>query len=124
MTDSDDVIAQKLRKAKSDADVLPSEMNGLEGRAEARNLVNIYAATAEIEPQAVLDQYGGQGFGAFKPALTELLVETLKPIRDRFVELKADSAAIDAMLVKGAAKATLMGKPTLDAAYEALGLSR
>ena len=124
MTDSDDVIAQKLRKARSDGDVLPSQMDGLEGRAEARNLVNIYAATAEIEPQAVLDQYAGQGFGAFKPALTELLVETLKPIRDRFVELKADSAAIDAILVKGAAKATMMGKPTLDAAYEALGLSR
>ena len=49
---------------------------GSEGRAEARNLVNIYAATAEIEPQAVLDQYAGQGFGAFKPALTELRVET------------------------------------------------
>jgi tryptophanyl-tRNA synthetase len=124
MTDEDDVIAQKIRKAKSDADALPSELAGLEGRAEARNLVNIYAATADIEPQAVLDQFSGQGFGAFKPALAELLVEKLRPIRERFVALKSDSAATDALLVKGAEKAAALAKPTLDAAYAALGLLR
>ncbi|MBP7952108.1 MAG: tryptophan--tRNA ligase [Sphingorhabdus sp.] len=124
MTDEDDVIAQKIRKAKSDADALPSELAGLEGRAEARNLVNIYAATADIEPQAVLNQFSGQGFGAFKPALAELLVEKLRPIRERFVALKSDSAATDALLVKGAEKASALAKPTLDAAYGALGLLR
>ncbi len=124
MTDADDVIVQKIRKAKSDADALPSELAGLGGRAEAHNLVNIYAAAADIEPQAVLDQFAGQGFGAFKPALAELLVERLRPIRDRFIALKQDSAAIDQLLRSGAEKAADMAKPTLDAAYRALGLLR
>ena len=124
MTDADDVIVQKIRKAKSDADALPSELAGLGGRAEAHNLVNIYAAAADIEPQAVLDQFAGQGFGAFKPALAELLVERLRPIRDRFIALKQDSAAIDQLLRSGAEKAANMAKPTLDAAYRALGLLR
>jgi tryptophanyl-tRNA synthetase len=124
MADDDDMISQKIRKAKSDADALPSEAAGLAGRAEAANLVNIYAAAAEISVQDVLSQYAGQGFGAFKPALAELLVETLRPIRGRFVALKSDDAAIDAILIKGAEKASALAKPTVDAAYAALGLLR
>src|SRR4051812_9379375 len=69
LIDSDDVIASKLRKAKSDADVLPETIAGLEGRAEALNLVTIYAALAGVEPAAVLAEHAGKGFGAFKPAL-------------------------------------------------------
>ena len=124
MTDDDDTIAQKIRKAKSDAEPLPDALESLEGRAEARNLVNIYAATADISPQTVLDRYAGQGFGQFKPALADLLVETLRPIRDRFVALKSDSAAIDTVLAKGADRAEALGRPTVDAAYSALGLLR
>jgi tryptophanyl-tRNA synthetase len=124
MADDDDVIVQKIRKAKSDADALPSETDGLLDRPEARNLVDIYAATADISPQAVLDQFAGQGFGAFKPALAELLVETLRPIRERFLSLKADDAAIDAILIKGAEKASALAKPTVEAAYAAMGLLR
>jgi tryptophanyl-tRNA synthetase len=124
MADDDDTIAAKVRKAKSDADVLPSELDGLEGRTEARNLVNIYAATADITPQAVLDLYAGQGFGAFKPALADLLTETLRPIRERFVALKSDDSAIDAILLKGANKASALARPTVDAAYNAMGLLR
>jgi tryptophanyl-tRNA synthetase len=124
MADDDDVIVQKIRKAKSDADALPSETAGLLERPEARNLVDIYAATADISPQAVLDQFAGQGFGAFKPALAELLVETLRPIRERFLSLKADDAAIDGILIKGAEKASALSKPTVEAAYAAMGLLR
>lgn len=124
MTDDDDTIVQKIRKAKTDAEPLPDNLNALEGRPEARNLINIYAATSDVMPQAVLDQYVGQGFGAFKPALTDLLVETLHPIRDRFVALKSDSSAIDLLLAKGAARAGELSRPTVEAAYSALGLLR
>jgi tryptophanyl-tRNA synthetase len=124
LADDTDTIAQKIRKAKTDAEPLPSEAAGLEGRPEAKNLVVIYAALADSTPDAVLAQYAGQGFGAFKPALAELLVETLRPIRDRFVALKDDDAAIDTLLQKGAGKASALGQPTLDAAYTALGLLR
>ncbi len=124
MADDDDSIAQKIRKARTDPEVLPDTFEALEGRAEAANLVNIYAATADIDVQAVLDQFAGQGFGTFKPALAELLVETLRPIREEFLRLKEDSAALDSILAAGAAKAEALGRPTVDAAYDALGLLR
>jgi tryptophanyl-tRNA synthetase len=124
LSDDADTISQKVRKAKTDAEPLPSEMAGLESRAEAQNLVGIYAALSNCSADAVLAQFAGQGFGAFKPALAELLVETLRPIRERFVALKDDAAAIDAVLQKGAERAAALGKPTLDKAYAALGLLR
>jgi len=124
LTDDADTMMQKVKKAKTDPEVLPSEAAGLESRPEARNLVGIYAALADTSVDAVLRDYAGQGFGAFKPALGALLIETLGPINARFVALKDDTAALDAILEKGAEKARILAKPTLDAAYAALGLCR
>ena len=124
LTDDADAIMTKVKKAKSDADVLPGEVAGLAGRAEATNLVGIYAAMAGIKQEAVLAQFAGKGFGAFKPALGELLVEKLAPINARFNELRHDTAALDAILRQGAARARAAATPTLDAAYAALGLLR
>jgi len=73
---------------------------------------------------AVCAQFAGQGFGAFKPALADLLVSSLKPIRERYVALKDDHAALDAILVAGAEKASAAAEPTLSAAYDAMGLMR
>ncbi len=124
LTDAPEVMAQKIKKAKTDPEPLPSEEAGLAERAEARNLVGIYAALSGQSAAQVLGQYGGQGFGSFKPALAELLVDTLGPIRDRFVALIEDREALDAILARGAAKARERGTPTLDATYAALGLVR
>ncbi len=124
LSDDADTMAQKIRKAKTDPEPLPSEEAGLADRPEARNLVGIYAALAGEPVSAVLAQHGGQGFGAFKPALADLLVASLGPIRDRFVALKEDREALDAILARGAAKARERGVPTLDAAYRVLGLVR
>ena len=124
LTDDADTMMQKVKKAKTDPEPLPSEAAGLEGRPEARNLVGIYATLADSGTDAVLQQFGGQGFGAFKPALGELLVERLAPINARFVALKDDQAALDAILDKGADKARALAKPTLDTTYKVLGLCR
>jgi tryptophanyl-tRNA synthetase len=124
LVDDADTIMAKIRKAKTDAEPLPSEVTGLEARAEARNLVSIYAAMADESVDDVLARFAGQGFGAFKPALGELLVESLRPIATRLTELKADPAAIDAALEDGAARAAALARPTIDAAYAALGLCR
>ena len=124
LSDDADTMAQKIKKAKTDPEALPSEEAGLAERPEAKNLVGIYTALSGEPVAAVLAQYGGQGFGAFKPALADLLVASLGPIRDRFVELKDDREALDAILARGAAKARERGAPTLDAAYKALGLVR
>lgn len=124
LTDDADTIMQKVRKAKTDPEPLPSEKEGLAGRPEAENLVGIYAALEGSSVQAVLQQFGGQGFGAFKPALGELMVSRLAPIAERFNELRQDIPAIDAALRKGAEKASALAQPTLDKAYRALGLLR
>ena len=124
LTDDADTIMQKVKKAKTDPEPLPSENLGLAGRAEAANLVGIYAAMAGMSVEDVLRDFGGEGFGRFKPALGELLVERLAPINARFVELRQDTAALDAILREGAAKARALAVPTLEAAYAALGLVR
>lgn len=121
LSDDADTISQKVRKAKTDPEPLPSEVAGLAERAEARNLVAIMAALQDRSADAVLGDFGGSQFGPFKAALAELLVETLAPIRERYVALKG-SPDVDAVLLAGAARATAIARPTLNAAYDALGL--
>ncbi len=122
--DDDDAIAQKIRKAKTDPEPLPELVEGLAGRAEALNLVTIRAALTDVAPQAVLDQCAGQGFGQFKPALADLLIATLAPIRARLQDFEADPGALEAILSAGAGKAIERAAPTLEGAYRALGLPR
>ena len=124
LTDDADAIMQKVKKARTDPEPLPSEKAGLEGRAEATNLVGIYATIAGTSVDDVLRDFAGQGFGTFKPALGDLLVETIAPLTSRFVELKQDREALDAILAKGALKARDIAGPTLSKAYKALGLVR
>ena len=124
LSDDADTIAKKVKKAKSDAEPLPSEIEGLGDRAEALNLVTIFSAMSGRTPAEVLREYGGQGFGTFKPALADLLVSELAPITARFRALSSDRAALEAILAKGAQTATAIAQPTLDSAYDALGLVR
>jgi tryptophanyl-tRNA synthetase len=122
LSDSDDEIAQKFRKAKTDAEPLPDTVEGLEERPEARNLVTIYAALADITSGEVLAQYGGQGFGQFKPALADLAVAKLGPIRDRLVRLLDDRAEVVRVLEHGAERARAIAGPVLREAQDAMGL--
>jgi tryptophanyl-tRNA synthetase len=124
LTDDDDAIMTKVKKAKTDPEPLPETAEGLAGRPEATNLIGIYATLSGTTPDALCADFAGKGFGAFKPALGELLVETLRPIRERFLELRTDDAMLDAILDKGAAKAAAAAEPTLRAAYDAMGLMR
>jgi tryptophanyl-tRNA synthetase len=124
LNDDSDAIAQKIRKARTDAEPLPDSLEALAGRPEALNLVTIYAALTDRTPQSVVAEYAGQGFGAFKPALADLLVETIAPIRARLKDFEADPGALDAILVAGSEKAAAMAAPTLEGAYRALGLPR
>ena len=124
LTDDADTIMKKVKKAKTDPEPLPGDAEGLEGRPEALNLVSIYAALAGTSVETVLGDFGGAGFGTFKPALGEVMVETLAPISARFTALLEDREAIEAILARGAARARERGLPTLDATYQALGLLR
>jgi len=122
LRDSDDEMAQKFRKAKTDAEPLPDTVDGLEERPEARNLVTIYAALADIAPADVLAQYGGQGFGQFKPALADLAVAKLGPIRDRLVRLLDDRGEVVRVLERGAERARAIAGPVLRETQDAMGL--
>ena len=124
LTDDADTILTKIKKAKSDSEPLPESAAGLEHRAEATNLVGIYAAMTGESVDTVLARYAGKGFGVFKPALAEVLIETLSPISARFTALKDDRAALDAILAKGAARAADLAAPTLAKAYATMGLAR
>jgi tryptophanyl-tRNA synthetase len=122
LTDDADMIANKIKKATSDSEMLPDNAAALENRLEARNLVNIYAALSDITPDAVCVQFAGQGFGKFKPALAELCVEKLAPISTRLKELMTDTAALDALLAKGAMRANAVAQQTLKECKEIVGL--
>jgi tryptophanyl-tRNA synthetase len=124
LTDSDDVIAQKIRKAKTDPEPLPDHMAALEGRPEAKNLVGIFGAVTGASDEEVLERFKGQGFGIFKPALADALIALLGPIRQRLAELRRDPAELDRILAAGAERASEIGAPVLASAKAAVGLTQ
>ena len=124
MTDDSDDIARKIKKAKTDPEPLPSEAQGLDGRPEAANLVGIYAALADTDVEAVLGEFGGQGFGAFKPALADLAVIKLSPVQDEMRRLMDDPAHVDAVLRAGAEKANDLATSILREVQDLVGFLR
>jgi len=113
LSDDADTIARKIKKAKTDPEPLPGDVAGLEARPEAANLVGIYAALAETNKEAVIAEYGGQGFGAFKPALADLAVTALAPVANEYARLMNDKAEIDRILAVGADKARAIADPII-----------
>ncbi|MDH5189456.1 MAG: tryptophan--tRNA ligase [Rhodospirillaceae bacterium] len=124
MTDSADDIAKKIRKAKTDTEPLPENSKGLEGRAEAANLVGIYAALSETTTDAVLTQFSGDGFAAFKQNLADLAVAKLSPIQDEMRRLMADGAYVDEVLRDGSERARKMAEPVLNEVQDIIGFLR
>jgi len=121
LTDDADLIAQKIRKAKTDPEPLPSEEKGLQTRPEADNLVGIFAALAGTTRAAVLRNYGNAQFSTFKSALTELAVTKLGPIAADMKRLQNDPAAIDAVLADGSARAQKIAGATMKAVKDIVG---
>lgn len=124
LTDDADAIAQKIRRAKTDPEPLPSEVAGLKERPEADNLVGIYAALAGISREDVLRDFGGAQFSTFKPALADLAVTSLAPIAGEMRRLTADPGHIDAVLADGSARAETIAAQTLDAVKDIVGFVR
>jgi tryptophanyl-tRNA synthetase len=113
MRDDADTIMTKIKKAKTDPEPLPSEEDGLKDRPEAKNLVSIYAALAETSTNDVLREFGGQGFGVFKPALADVAISKLAPITDQMNIYMQDPAQIDAILKDGAERAHAIAQPIM-----------
>ncbi len=124
LTDDADQIASKIRKAKTDPLPLPETVEGLKDRPEADNLVGIYAALADSDAAAVLAQYGGAQFSAFKQALVDLTVDKLAPINAEMKRLVADPGHIDRVLGHGAERADAIAETTMAAVKDIVGLIR
>ncbi len=124
LSDDPDVIAQKIRRAKTDPEPLPSDDKGLERRPEADNLVGIYAALADTTRAAVLKQFGNAQFSTFKSALTELAVTKLSPIAAEMKRLLRDPVALDAVLADGSERARKLAGETMRAVKDIVGLVR
>src|SRR5579885_2324319 len=124
LTDSADMIAQKIRKAKTDPDPLPSGVEGLKHRPEADNLAGIFAALDGTAKEQVLKTFGGANFSTFKTALADLAVAKLGPIGAEMKRLKNDPAYIDGILADGAARARAMAAKTMACVKDILGFVR
>lgn len=122
LTDDADTISKKIRKAKTDPEALPSELDGLASRPEAENLVGIYAGLAEISKADVLKEFGGQQFSVFKPALADLAVEKLAPIADEMRRIEGDRAYVDAVLRDGGGRAGVLAESTMNTVRDIIGL--
>ncbi|MAV49986.1 MAG: tryptophan--tRNA ligase [Hyphomonadaceae bacterium] len=122
LVDDRDTIARKIKKAKTDLlGDLPETEDGLEGRPEVENLVGIYSAFSGQSVEAVLAEFGGAGFGTFKPALAELAISHLAPITERMRAYMADPAEIDRALQKGAEKAHAISAPVIKEVRDVIG---
>jgi tryptophanyl-tRNA synthetase len=124
LTDDADTIAQKIRKAKTDPEPLPSEVDGLAARPEADNLVAIYAALTDSTPEDVLRQHGGSQFSGFKAALVDVAVSKLAPVAGEMRRLMADPGHIDSVLAEGSARARAIASETMNAVKDIVGFVR
>jgi tryptophanyl-tRNA synthetase len=113
LTDDADAIAQKIRKARTDSNPLPESKEGLAGRPEAENLINIYAALADHTVETVVQEYAGAQFSVFKNALADLAVAKLTPIAKEMRALLSDPAEIDRVLKSGAGRAAAIAAPVM-----------
>jgi tryptophanyl-tRNA synthetase len=124
LTDDADTIAQKIRKAKTDPEPLPTEEKGLETRPEADNLVGIFAALSDRPKSDVLREFGGGQFSSFKNALVELCVDKLSPIASEMKRLVADPGHVDAILIDGADRARAIAAETMEKTKDIIGFVR
>ncbi len=124
MMDDADTIAKKIRKAKTDPEPLPDNLDDLAGRPEARNLINIYAGISGQTPEAVIAEVAGQQFGQFKPLLADLAVAHLSPIANEMHRLMGDVSEIDRILGDGANRAAEIAEPILAEVFDIVGFVR
>jgi tryptophanyl-tRNA synthetase len=124
LSDDSDTIAQKVRKAKTDPEPLPTDKDGLSGRPEAENLIGIYAALDDSTTEAVLRQFGGAQFSAFKQQLVDLAVAKLGPIGAEMRRLEQDPDYIDSVLRDGSQRARAIAAPIMNQVKDVLGLIR
>ena len=124
LKDSKDLINQKIKKAKTDAAPIPSELEGLNKRNEAFNLISIYSSINNITVEKTLKEFGGKNFSIFKNKLAESIVEIVCPIGDEISKLLKDKSYLHGILKNGSKKANIIANNNLKEIYEIIGLKK
>lgn len=121
LTDSDDDIVQKIKKAKTDSEPLPDSMDVLDARPEAKNLITIYAAFTDQTCEQALQYIAGKNFSEFKPLLSDALVAGISPIRQTIEKLMADKTHLRTLLTSGSEHARELAETTIKRVHNVIG---
>jgi tryptophanyl-tRNA synthetase len=121
LTDDPDVIAKKVRKAKTDPDTLPESAEDLQMRPEAANLLGIFAGLSEQPLADVVARFSGKQFSDLKQELADLAVDRLAPLTAEIQKLMADPGYIDGVLRDGAERACAIADPVMKDVRKIMG---
>jgi tryptophanyl-tRNA synthetase len=117
--DDPDAIRRKVRRAQTDSGAEIVRAPGKEGIA---NLIEVMAVARGVEPNQVESEFDGQGYGAFKQAVGDAVVEVLQPVRERYHELRPDETALQETLRMGAERARAIASPVMTEVRRAMGV--
>jgi tryptophanyl-tRNA synthetase len=121
LTDDKDSIVNKIKKAKTDPLPMPSSVEELNERLEARNLLGIYSSLNNSSLQKTVETFSGKNFSEFKNQLSDLLVKKIEPISLEIKKLLNDQPYLDQILLKGVEKANSIASKKIDRIKEILG---
>ena len=121
LTDDDDTISAKIRKAKSDSELIPSSKDDLQNKPECLNLINILSATTNQSADQVLGNYAGKEYSALKKDLADSLVQVISPIRGEINNLLNNRDELNMILAEGTEKAAAIADPIIEEVYKIVG---
>jgi tryptophanyl-tRNA synthetase len=124
LIDSDDLIKDKIKKAKTDSGGFPLNREDLDLRPEIKNLINIYSALSGDEIELILERFGALGFSDFKNELTDIIISEISPIRKVMSELLNEPKELDKVIYNGADQASTIARPVISEVYDAIGLNK
>jgi tryptophanyl-tRNA synthetase len=123
LTDTEEEIVQKIKKAKTDNELIPDAESKLADRPEARNLINIFSILSGITIEKTLKELIGKNFSELKNRLSEVLIKEIVPIGKKIKEFKKDTDAIKRILKSGSEKANIESQKTIKEVHKIVGLS-
>jgi len=121
LTDDKDQIINKIKKAKTDTLPLPSTIDELEKRPEAKNLIGIYSSLMNNTFQKTIDEFAGKNFSEFKEKLSDIVVNEISPISLRIKELLNDKVFLEKILKEGYEKANEIASKKIEKIHEIVG---
>ena len=121
LTDDKDQIINKIKKAKTDSLPMPNNIDELEDRAEAKNLIGIYSSLSGLSLEKILNQFSGKNFSEFKENLSQVMVDKITPISNEIKKLLVDEVYLDKILIEGSKKASDLASKKIKKIHEIIG---